>query len=284
MLHVEQTQINVELSEDGSPITEIKSKAFLSRKSVHKLTVGDSVERIGDWAFAHMENLEILVLPLHEIVWGKQVFLGCRNLMQIQIRGDESADAALPWLLASAVRILKDESLLRPKEAGSRMYHREWLKKYDKALLHFLQSPDEEGFDPVFIGWFNVEDVDDQLPRHLEKRRVEKAELALQRLLYPNFLEKRDESFLADYLKNHMPGGNGAEHTVVFDVLCDEEKEYEQDIRYMQILEREGLLTEKIMDALIERMRYPSAEVKAFLLNRKGEVVQKKDIFEEFEL
>lgn len=284
MLNVEQTQIDVNLSEDGTPVTEIKSKAYLSRKFVHRLTVGDSVQKIGDWAFAHMENLETLVLPLHEMTWGKQVFLGCRNLKQIQIRGDESGNGATPWLLASAVRILKDESLLRPEKAGSGIYHREWLKEYDDALIRFLEASDEEGFDPVFIGWFNVEDVDDQLPRHLEKRRIEKAELTLQRLLYPDLLDKKNKRFLDDYLKNHMPGEKIREHMTVFDVLCDAEKEYEQDIRYMQILDREELLTENILDALLADMKYPSAEVKAFLLKKKGEITQKKDIFEEFEL
>lgn len=284
MLKVEQTQITVNMSEDGSPITEIRNKAFLSRKSVHRLIVGDSVQKIGDWAFAHMENLEILVLPCHEISWGKQVFLGCKNLAQIQITGDESENEATPWLLASAVRILKDESLLLPEKAGNRICHREWLNKYDKKLIHFLESPDEEGFDPVFIGWFNVEDVDDQLPRHLEKRRIEKAELVWQRLLYPDFLSEKEEKLLADYLKKHMPGDGNEEHTAAFDVLCDGEKHYGQDIRYMHILEREKLLSEELIDALLDRMESASAEIKAFLINKKMESAQKKDFFEEFEL
>lgn len=284
MLKVEQTQITVSLSEDGIPVTEIKAKAFLSRKSVHKLIIGDSVQKVGDWAFAHMENLEILELPRHEMKWGKQVFLGCKNLMQIQIAGDESENAATPWLLASAIRVLKEESLLTPEIAGSCVSHREWLKKYDEKLIRFLESPDEEGFDPVFIGWFNVEDVDDQLPRHLEKRRREKTELVLQRLLYPDHLAAGDEEILKDYLKDHMPGEGKKDHTTVFDVLCDREKEYGQDIRYMHILEREDLMTEQILDALLDRMESPSAEVKAFLLNKKAESAQTKDFFEEFEL
>lgn len=284
MRKVEQTQITAGLSEDGSPLTEIAAKAFLSRKAVHKLMVADSVQKIGDWAFAHMENLETLVLPCHEIIWGKQVFLGCHNLMQIQIAGDESQNDVTPWLMASAVRVLKEDSLLTPETAGSRVHHGEWLEKYDERLIRFLKSPDEEGFDPVFIGWFNVEDVDDQLPRHLKKRRREKTELVLQRLLYSEHLSAGDEEILKDYLEKHMPGEGKQEHTVAFEVLCDGENEYGQDIRYMQLLEREGLLTEQILDSLLERMESPSAEVKAFLLNKRAEGAQKKDFFEEFEL
>lgn len=284
MLRVEQTQIEVNFSEDGSPVTEIKSKAFLSRKAVHKLILGDSVQKVGDWAFAHMENLETLVVPRHEIMWGKQVFLGCRQLMQIRIRGDESENAATPWLMASAIRILKDERLLQPEKAGSSVYHREWIQNYDEELIHFLETPDEEGFDPVFIGWFNVEDVDDQLPKYLEMRRLEKAELTLQRLLYSKHLSEKAERVLAGYLKDHLPSEEKKDHITVFEMLCDEEREYGQDVRYMQILEKEGLLTEEILDGLLESMKSPSAEVKAFLLNKKGEITQKRDIFEEFEL
>lgn len=284
MLNVEKTQISVELSGDGTPVTEIKSKAFLSRKAIHKLIVGDSVQRIGDWAFAHMENLEVLVLPRHEMTFGKQVFLGCKNLMQIQIREDESENPATPWLMASAIRILKEESLLQPEKAGSSAFHREWIQKYDERLVHFLTAPDEEGFDPVFIGWFNVEDVDDQLPRHLKKRREEKAELVLQRLLYAECLSEKEKGRMVEYIRQHMPGGEKKDHTAVFDVLCDGEMDYGMDVRYMQILERENLLPEEIMDALLENMKAPSAETKAFLLAKKGDLTQKKDIFEEFEL
>lgn len=284
MLNVEQTQINVGMPEDGSAVTEIKSKAFLSRKSVHKLIIGDSVQRIGDWAFAHMENLEILVLPRHAIKWGKQVFLGCNKLMQIQIRGDESENPATPWLMASAVRILKNEGLLMPEKAGDKICHEEWIGKYDEALVHFAGSADEEGFDPVFIGWFNVEDVDDQLPRHLKKRRIAKTELILQRLLYPEHLSERDERFFVKYLKEHMPGAETKEHMTAFEVICDEEHGYGQDVRYMRLLEKEGLLTEELLDGLLEGMKAPSAEVKAFLLNKKGDFTQDRNIFEEFEL
>lgn len=284
MRNVEQTQIDVSFAEDGSPLTEIKNKAFLSQKSVYKLSVGESVNKIGDWAFAHMENLELLILPPHELTWGKQVFLGCRKLEQIQIRGDESGNPATPWLLASAVRILKDDSLLCPELAGSSVHHEEWMKKYDEKLVHFIEAPDEEGFDPVFIGWFNVEDVDDQLPRHLKKRREEKAELILQRLLYPDCLEEKSKNVLVGYLKEHMPGEEKREHIEAFHVICREDDKYEQDVRYMQLLEREGMLQECMIDALLDSMKNPSAEVKAYLLNKKAEMTCEKDVFEAFEL
>lgn len=282
--NVEQTVIRVELAEDKSPVTEIPRKAFLSRKAVRELQIGDSVQRIGDWAFAHMEGLETVELPFHAMIWGKQVFLGCSRLTRIQIRGAESTCAAIPYLMASAVRILKEESLLQPERAGSAAYCGKWIKSYDEKLLHFLMAPDEEGFDPVFIGWFEVKDIDDQLPGYLLKRRMDKAELVLQRLLYPDFLTFAEEEALADYLKNHLPGEGKREHMVVLELLCDGEKEYGQDIRYMQLLDREGLLTESVLEALLNGLEAPSAEVKAFLLNRKAKITEKKDIFDEFVL
>lgn len=284
MINREKTLIEVNVSENGDPVTEIGNKEFLSFKSVYKLVIGENVRKIGDWAFAYMEKLEQVVLPCHDIVWGKQAFLGCGRLMKIQIREDESGNPGTPWFLASAVRILKEEKLLKPEKAGSSVNHREWIKEYDKSLFQFIESPDQEGFDPVFIGWFDVEDTDDQLPRHLLKRRTEKTELILQRLLYPDFLTEKEENILKDYLRKHMPGKEKRDHEVVFEVLCDEEKEYARDMRYMRILEEKQLLGEDVLNAFLENMENFSPEIKAFLLRKKGEMMMEKDIFEAFEL
>lgn len=283
MVKREQTCITVDVKSDGNPVTEIENKAFLSQKSVHELILPDSVRKVGDWAFAHMENLEKVVIPCHAMIWGKQVFLECNRLSEIQIRNDESQNPATPFLMASAVHIMKEEKLLQPERAGNKKEHQKWLEEYDKALLHFLEEPDEEGFDPVFIGWFDVEDMDDQLPRHLKKRREQKAQLVLQRLLYPSYLPEKEKKLLVDYLKDHLPDGEKKrEHTVAFSLLCDGEMEYGQDIRYMRILEKENLLSENLILALIDGMENPSPEVTAFLLKKKGEMLQEKNIFEEF--
>lgn len=265
--------------------TEVKAKAFLSCKTVEKLILEDSVTAIGDWAFAHMQNLHTLVLPGHEISLGKKVFLDCEKLKEIQIRDDRSGNPGTPYFMASAVRVLKKEELCRPEMAGRSVSHREWMKEYDSALLHFIQEEDAEGFEPVFIGWFHVEDTDEQIPRYLKKRREDKVELIFQRLLYPEYLSGEDRTLLEKYLREHMPYGSRAkEHTVVFDMICDSSTEYGTDIAYMKILEKAGCLTKETISLLMEQMEEAAAEITAFLLKKQAELTKGNDYFSELEL
>lgn len=256
---------------EGSKVTQIGAKAFLSCKSVKKLVLSDSVEKIGDWAFAHMQNLQLLQVPCHEIDLGRKVFLGCKALEQIQIRGDESGNQGTPFFMASAVRVLNNDALWKPKEAGSRESHKKWMEKYDNALFRFLEEPDESGFEPVFIGWFHVEDTDEQLPRYLQKRRKEKTELVFQRLLYPAYLEEEKKKALYGYLKERMP----------IALLCQPGSEYGRDVRYMKLLQEGDILTPDIIRLLLRKMSEASPEITAFLLREQSKAQQKGDFFEE---
>ena len=280
-MNTEKVMLEIEKVDD----TEVKAKAFLSCKTVEKLILEDSVTVIGDWAFAHMQNLRTLVLPVHEITLGKKVFLDCEKLKEIQIRNDESGNPGTPFFMASAVRVLKKEELCRPEMAGRSASHREWLKAYDSELLHFIQEEDAEGFEPVFIGWFHVEDTDEQIPRYVRKKREEKVELILQRLLYPEYLSGEDRALLEQYLREHMPYGSRAEeHTVVFDMICNPSMEYGTDIAYMKILENAGCLTKETISLLMEQMEEAAAEITAFLLKTQAELSEGNDYFSEFDL
>ena len=280
-MNTEKVMLEIEKVDD----TEVKAKAFLSCKTVEKLILEDSVTVIGDWAFAHMQNLHTLVLPVHEITLGKKVFLDCEKLKEIQIRNDESGNPGTPFFMASAVRVLKKEELCRPEMAGRSASHREWLKAYDSELLHFIQEEDAEGFEPVFIGWFHVEDTDEQIPRYVRKKREEKVELILQRLLYPEYLSGEDRALLEQYLREHMPYGSRAEeHTVVFDMICNPSMEYGTDIAYMKILEKAGCLTKETISLLMEQMEEAAAEITAFLLKNQAELTKEYNYFSEFEL
>lgn len=275
-----ESEASVSFSPEGDPVTEIEAKAFLSCKSVEKLTLCDSVEKIGDWAFAHMQNLKLLVLPRRRIALGRKVFLDCESLTQIQIRGDESGNPGTPFFMASAMRLLKKEALFSPETAGDSLGHKEWLGEYDKALLHFMQEDDKEGFEPVFIGWFHVEDTDEQIPRYLEKRRKQKTELVFQRLLYPAYLDQSLRNLLERYLREHMPEEGGEkEHLTVFSLLCDSGAAYGRDIRYMKIMERAGALSPENIQHLLEHMEGGSPEVTAYLLKKKSEASKGQDYF-----
>lgn len=280
-----ETEVIVDGIFQREAITRIEDKAFLSCKTIQKLALGDTVTEIGDWAFAHMQNLQTLILPCHELALGKKVFLDCPKLSRVEIRGDESGNPGTPYFMASAVQIMGSDKLCKPEKAGSHLYHKEWMEEYDRELLHFVHQPDEEGFEPVFMGWFYVEDTDVQLPRYLLKRRREKTQLVYQRLLYPAHIKEETRQKLYDFLRAHIPGGREERvHTLAFDMMCEENAPYSKNIRYLQIWEAGGLLSASVISRLLAEMHNPLAEVTAFLLRKQGESGNKKDYFSGLDL
>ena len=42
---------------EGYPVAEIGKKAFLSKKGLRRITLPDSLEAVGDWAFAYCAKI-----------------------------------------------------------------------------------------------------------------------------------------------------------------------------------------------------------------------------------
>lgn len=271
------SNITIPAYNEALPVTKIGAKAFLSCKSIVHLTLPETIEEIDDWAFAHMKNLKTLTLPARPITFGKNVFLDCINLSKIHILHDNSKNSGLPYFLASCVTILDEISLCCPKYAANADYHPNWMNDYDEALLQFLANPDTTGFEPVFIGWFSVEDLDSQTHRFTKKRQQEKTSLVFQRLLYPDFLEDSTKKILSDYLADHMPKGKlEKEHTIPFSMLCNE---FRNDIRYLKILADTGYITNQTLPLLQEGLQNSSPEIIAFLLRCQQNFTNPMDFF-----
>ncbi len=265
------------------PIAHIAPKAFLSCKGIQSLTLPDSLETIGDWAFAHMQQLTDLYLPAKPIVFGKKVFLDCEKLQRIHVSPDTSGNDGLPQMLAATVTILQDMTLLQPWLAGNEATHANWLTDFDTALQAFIESPDEQDFEPVFYGWFNDEDADStQLPKYLHKRRSQKLYLAFLRLRYSLHLSGTLRQLLLGYLADHMPEGKEAHmHTITWKLLpqyCREE------IIYIQLLEEAGALTATNIPTIMEHLTDASPEIIAYLLRLQGNLQKKSDFFDNFAL
>ena len=183
---------------NGKSLTVIGTKAFLSCRSIEQLVLPRTVDRIEDWAFAHMKNLKEIVLPVKDIFLGKKVFLGCRNLKSVKFSGIEGIYEGIPCFLASMVTLMEG----RPvglELAGSSEGQWKWLEEYDAALLQYLDREDIYGFEPAFIGWFNVEDVDDQQQDFVRERRKCKISLAFQRLFCRAGMSRETEKELSTY-------------------------------------------------------------------------------------
>lgn len=272
-----QVNVTIPAVVDALPVTKIGAKAFLSCKSIMHMTLPETIQEIGDWAFAHMKNLKTLTLPAHSISLGKHVFLDCINLSQIKIQPDYSMNPGLPYFLASSVTLLKKPSLCCPECAKDTMLHAEWMADYDAALLQFLSAPDDTGFEPVFLGWFSVEDLDSQTQKFAAQRQCEKTSLVFQRLLYPDFLADSTKKVLYDYLTMHMPeGALSKEHTVPFQMLCNE---YRDDIRYLKILADTGYITARTLPLLQENLQNAAPEVIGFLLRYQENFTDFEDFF-----
>lgn len=196
---------------ENHPVTAIGDKAFLSQKEIETLILPSHLEHIGSWAFAHMDHLKKIELPAKAFTIGKQVFLDCPNLSEIRLfhlqASQESfcnKDPFLSVYTASVITTLKDMLLFTPQTIGTQS----WYRDFDCGLLRLLGRPDDDGFEPVFYGWFDVEDYSDtQLPAYIKKRRLEKASLVLHRLLAPISLELEAESLYQDYIRKHMLTG-----------------------------------------------------------------------------
>lgn len=265
--------------EDGRQVTQIGAKAFLSCKTIRRLELPDSVEYIGDWAFAHMKNLEEIVIPLSGLKCGKKVFLDCGRLKKITVRGSAVKNEGLPYFFASAAAVMEKEILWKPQQAADEQAHAAWMAEYDRLLEEYLEVPDEEGFEPVFIGWFHVEDMDEQIPKYVEKRQREKIRLVLQRLRYPKYLSEKGKERFQGYLSAHMQGKRLAAA-----VICDKEWEYCHQVCYLEILKESGCLNRENISLLMDGLQGTNPEMTAYLLRCMREEKVEDNFFSGLEL
>lgn len=306
----QEREVQLPESVDGSPLSTIGAKAFLSCKSVERLVLPSTLETVEDWAFAHMKHLREVVFPAKEIIFGKKVFLGCENLQCILFSDSEynnvwhvvipenSVYEGIPYFLASAFCFFAEETLqslqsaglieqnllneypndmlLNLKMAGSYENQWKWVYIYDKSLEAFLLRNDDDGFLPAFIGWFDVEDVEDQRQAYILKRREEKIRLAFQRLLYPEGIDKNSEKFLNQYLRENS-------HFISELFACS--PELGRDIRYYKIWQSAGGLTLLYAKQLMAELPETEPELRSYLLEFQIENESaREEFFTELEL
>ena len=94
---------------EGCAVAAVDRKAFLSRKSLCTIVMPDSVEEVGDWAFAHCDSLREVSFPGRQVRFGRAVFKDCSSLGRIAVRGKAAFCAEL---LAAAVTMMDAYYLL----------------------------------------------------------------------------------------------------------------------------------------------------------------------------
>lgn len=262
----------------------IGTKAFLSCRHVEKLILPETLEQVEDWAFAHMKGLQEISFPAKEILFGKKVFLGCDALQKVMLtfggRPVQDQYEGIPYFLAPVFRFSMDGirgELSNLRLAGDTEGQWQWLALYDEALGVYLMRSDDYDFEPAFIGWFDVKDVDDQRIGYMAEQKKKKIALALKRLMYPERISEETETKLGQYLVEKVA-------VQVLELMKDTDSEYAKDVKYFQIWQRIGGFQRYSPKFLLEQLEDGDPEVRSFLLKCELEEKTGEDFFGSLEL
>ncbi len=281
-------QVDVPAWIKEKPVIAVERKAFLSCKTIKKITLPDTVEEIGDWAFAHAEQLRTIIIPHRYLIRGKELFLGCKRLREIVLRArdncsegeehnkhDKIGGEGLGRMLALAVTVLHDYFLFDPMEVGAD----DWIRRWDEKLIALIELDDLDGFEELWTcGEEDYEGKDYDIKSYPVEKRKMKLRLVYFRLLHPYKLAENTECRLQEYLRSHTKGTQTPE---AWELIVEE---HPQELAYYQLLAASGGIMEENFDSLLEDLREGSAEIKAYLLRYKEEHFAAKDVFAAFEL
>jgi len=271
------------------PVAGIARKAFLSRKFLRRVVLPDTLEEVGDWAFAYCGGLVSVSFPRRKVQFGKAVFLECAGLRRIEVRaegaavpdaaGEASGDmrtpdaAEVPELLAAVVTTLDAYYLLDLMDAGSR----EWLDKWDARLAAVLHTPDDTGYSrQVLCGEEDYGSTD--LGGFTSGSRKRKVRLAFLRLLHGQGLKSLLREELADYLRRLTKGQPMEEAWIVI------REEHGDDREYYRLFAELGCVDEGNLERILAEIGEEHPEMKAFFLKFREERLGGYDFFAGLEL
>lgn len=265
---------------EGKPVIAIEKKAFLSCKTLHYIAIPNTVEEIGDWAFAHMEQLRSVSVPRRQLSCGKELFLGCKRLKEIVLSNSqeewaEYAPQGLYRMLAMAVTVLHDYFLLNPLDFGNDA----WVKRWDEKLMALVELDDLDGFEELWTcGEEDYEGKDYDIKSYPVEKRKMKLRMVYFRLLHPYKILDETSNALREYLRRHTKGTDTPQ---AWELIVEE---HQNDLEYYKVFAESGCITEDNFDGLLGDMKDCSAEIRAYLLRYREEHFAVKDAFAAFEL
>lgn len=253
----------------GLDVRVIDKKAFLSKKQLRKVTLPDTVEVVGDWAFAYCSSLHTVVFAEtageRSLIFGKSVFLDCDSLRFLYLRQPESATAAL---LAAAVTTAQAPYLLDAHEVGKE----EWYRRWDARLEALLHAPDDEGYSKqVLCGEEDYGSTD--LAAYESAQRKRKVRLLLLRCLYPAGVRPAFRAEMEAYLRAHTAGSPQDE---TWQVVC---REHGEERAYYELFAALGCVTQENLDELLADAGNAYPELAAYLIRYKEEQLGHDDFF-----
>ena len=255
---------------EGCAVAVVDRKAFLSRKSLCTIVMPDSVEEVGDWAFAHCDSLREVSFPGRQVRFGRAAFKDCSSLGRIAVRGNAAFSAEL---LAAAVTMMDAYYLLNLCGAGSG----EWLEQWDIRLLSILRASDAEGYISQSV--YGEEDyIGTDLEEFTNARRKVKVRLAFLRLLHSHGLDSSLRAELEQYLRSLTKGQAGEE---AWQVVREEHGSHRE---YYSLFAELGCISQDNFPGILGDIGENSPEMKAFFLKYMGEQRTETDFFDGLEL
>lgn len=256
------------------PVSHIARKAFLGQKDLYSVVLPESIEEIGDWAFANCTGLTEISLPKRVIRFGRAVFKNCGNLKRIVTREcNQEKYNPEPELLAATVTLLDAYYLLDLPAAGSV----DWLGKWDNKLSAVLRTSDQEGYISQSV--YGEEDyIGTDLEEYISERRKEKVRLAFLRLLHPRELAPALKEELETLLRGFTRGCGGGE---TWQVLLGK---HADDREYYRLFTELSCINEDNFDGILRDIGEDYPEMKAFFLKTREEYRGGDDFFQGLEL
>lgn len=260
---------------DGYPVVWIGKKAFLSCKTLRKLSLPESLAGIGDWAFAYCAGLESVTLPYRRLEIGQGVFKECTALSQIiDCRNGETAQD-VSFLLAATVGVLDAFYLFDPENAGTD----NWIAGFDARVASQMALADNEGFSKMLLcGEEDCGSRDTDVGYYMEQKRRGKVRLAMLRLFHDYGLTEALREELVRYLLAHV---KGCENEETWRVILEE---HGDERPYYELLTGLGGVNGENFQAMMEDMGERHAEMKAYLMRYHDGQRKKEDAFAQFEL
>ena len=263
-------KIPVEAGEGGEdglekPVISIGKKAMLSRKSLRRVILPETIEEVGDWAFAYCDALREVVLPEKEIRFGKGIFRECGRVKSVSVRGKHQDVGAL---LAAAVTLLDTPYLFTPVYCGEE----DWLRQWDARMLQLLHAADQDGYSKmVLCGEEDYGSTD--LEAFLRTKRRKKVRLAMLRLLCGERLSGGLQAYLEGYLKTHTKGCRSEES---WQVVLEEGETHPE---YVHLFLQLGCVTRENIEAMIGQMREDQPQLRAAFLRYRQERLEAGGFF-----
>ncbi len=267
------TEVHVPERIEGIAVKALAKKTFLSRKNLKKVILPETLEEIGDWAFAYCTGLESVWIPKKRIKLGSRIFMECPKIKKVYAYEalDEVSEQTASLLAASAA-LLDAEYLLDIWEAGTEP----WLEKWDARMKAVMEAEDDEGYTKMIL--CGEEDFGCSLEEFVKNKRKGKVRLAMLRLLNPIGLSSKNKELWEAYLLAHTKGCASEE---TWEVL---RKEHGYEEEYFKLFAEIGGMGKDNFDALLLDMEGDYAEMKAFFISYKEKYMGGEDFFDALSL